>query len=336
MQMAAPHLMVHAPANPVVVIADDNPDVVEIVTRLLAPLGYRVDAVGSGQEVLNRVEAQAPDLVLLDINMPGPDGLTVCRTLRGRTETASVPIVIISAHDDEAHRLEGIQAGADDFLPKPFASELLTARIESLLLRKNLQDSLENPESVILSLVRAIEAKSPYTQGHSLRVATNSQRVGQFLQLSPAKCQELYIGGILHDIGKIGVHEDIINKPATLTEDEFAAMKRHPLIGTDIILPLKVTQSAIEIVRSHHEKLDGSGYPHGLKGADINVETRIVAVADAFDALTTDRPYRKRLSRRESIDLLDAEADLGVWDRDIIRAFDEALVRRRTKGDADL
>ncbi|MEQ8767536.1 MAG: response regulator [Planctomycetota bacterium] len=329
MLTAAPKISVHAPAHPYVVIADDNPDATEIVTRLLSPLGYEVQSVGSGREVLDLIEGRTPDLVLLDINMPAPDGLSVCRELRARAETKSVPVVIVSAYDDDQHRLEGIQAGADAYLTKPFPAEILTAKIENLLVRKNLHDSLENPESVLLTLVRAIEAKSPYTQGHSMRVATYSQRVGQHLELPEVKCQDLYIGGILHDIGKIGVHEDIINKPGPLDRSEFDEMKKHPALGYEIILPLKITKPALHIVRSHHEKLDGSGYPDGLKADEIELETRIVAIADAFDALTTDRPYRKRMTRREAIDLLDAEADMGVWDRDVIRAFDEALVKTR-------
>jgi putative two-component system response regulator len=226
---------------------------------------------------------------------------------------------MLTALDDSESRIKGIEAGADDFITKPPNKIELMARINALLKMNELNKKLASIESVMVSLANAVEAKDEYTQGHTERVSEFCVKLGKKMELSAIEIDALWIGGILHDIGKIGVSRKILNKPGSLDSEEFEIMKTHSVMGYKICLPLeKNLGPALEAILHHHEKLDGSGYPDGINGDEISVLARIMAIADIFDALDTDRPYRKAFPRAKTFEIMLSEANAGKLDKNIL------------------
>lgn len=305
-----------------ILLVDDEHFNIELLEDLLIPLNFEVISASNGSDalkILNRIEI---DLVLLDVMMPGIDGFELCTNLKNNEITRMIPIVIVSALDDIESRIKGIEAGADDFIVKPFNSLDHLARIKSLLKVKKLNKNLTSIENVLFSLAHAIEAKDQYTEGHIHRVANIAVMIGKKLALSSEELESLRLGGILHDIGKIGIPNNILNKPGALTPEEWEIIKTHPDAGTKICMPLKnMLGPALDIIRHHHEKLDGSGYPDGLKDGEISVVARIMAVADIYDALTTVRPYRLAMTKDKAISILLDEANSGALDKNIVACF---------------
>jgi putative two-component system response regulator len=247
------------------------------------------------------------------------DGFEVCHNLKAKESTRMLPIVMLTALDDSESKVKCIKAGADDFITKPPNKIELIARIESLLKVRRLNNSLTTIESVLFSLANTVEAKDPYTQGHISRVSNIAALLGRKMGLSKQDIEALRYGGVLHDIGKIGVSKRILNKKGPLDEEEWEIMRSHPVIGYKICKPLKATLGpALDIIRHHHEKLDGSGYPDGLVDKDIPIVARIMSVADFYDALTSDRPYRKAMSREKALSIINEEKDAGKLDRDVV------------------
>jgi len=302
-----------------ILVVDDEPRNVKLLEALLRPLHYEVLKAFDGEEALSIVNKTSVDLVLLDIMMPKMDGYEVCRRLKESEITRLIPIIMVTAlHDIEA-KVKGIESGADDFLPKPVNKIELQARTKSLINTKKLNDKLTSTEDVLFSLATAVEAKDSYTQGHTQRVADMAILLGKKMNLAEDEVAALRVGGILHDIGKIGVPRDVLNKPGRLTAEEWDVMKQHPDIGYKICLPLKRTLGlALDMIQHHHEKLDGSGYPEGLQGDEISTVARIMAVVDIYDALVTDRPYRKGMTKEKALSILDQEANEGKLDKTII------------------
>ncbi|MGA7107667.1 MAG: HD domain-containing phosphohydrolase, partial [Terracidiphilus sp.] len=222
-------------------------------------------------------------------------------------------------------RIRGIRAGADDFLNKPVNSQELLARTRSLLRLKEYTDELENAETVLFSLALSIEAKDPYTKGHCDRLSSYSEALGRRLGLTQEQCVALRRAGVVHDVGKIGVPEHVLLKNGPLNEEEWEIMKQHPITGERICSPLKSFRLVLPIIRHHHEKLDGSGYPDGLKGDKIPMTARVLQITDIYDALITDRPYRAAMTHEEAIRTMREEAGRGWWDSNLIKEF-EALV----------
>jgi putative two-component system response regulator len=208
---------------------------------------------------------------------------------------------MLTGLDDREHRTRGIEAGADDFLTKPFEQSILRARIRSQLRLKRLTDQLEHTENVIFMLAQAVEAKDAYTEGHLRRLRAYGERLALACGLSPTEVDAVRYGGILHDIGKIGVDEAIIRKPGPLTAEESAQMRRHPVIGAQIISQMRFARDVAPIIGGHHEYWDGSGYPNGLRGEEIPIGARIITIVDAYDAMMTDRPYRAALGEVEAL-----------------------------------
>ena len=305
-----------------ILVVDDEQFNIELLEDLLIPLNFEVISASNGSDalkLLNRIEI---DLILLDVRMPGIDGFELCTNLKNNEITRMIPIVIVSALDDIESRIKGIEAGADDFIIKPFNSLDHLARIKSLLKVKKLNKNLTSIENVLFSLANAIEAKDQYTEGHIHRVANIAVMIGKKLVLSSEELESLRLGGILHDIGKIGIPNKILNKPGALTPEEWEIIKTHPDAGTKICMPLKnMLGPALDIIRHHHEKLDGSGYPDGLKGGEISMVARIMAVADIYDALTTERPYRLAMTKDKAISILLNEANSGALDKNIVACF---------------
>lgn len=304
-----------------ILVVDDNEQARELLRAALVAEGYAVTLAEGGEEALAKVAEEVPELILLDINMPGLNGYEVCSRLKGTEATRLIPIIFLTSMSDLEDKLRGIEVGADDFLTKPFRKVELLARVKSLLRVKRLNDRLENAENVLFALANAIEAKDPYTEGHIFRVATLALKLGRRLGLSAEHQESLWKGGILHDIGKIGVPDAILNKAGRLTPEEIAQMQVHVVVGERICQPLRSIRYLLPVIRHHHEKFNGTGYPDGLRGETIPITARIVGIVDMYDALVTDRPYRPRLTREEAFGILRAGATDGTLDPQLVAAF---------------
>src|ERR1051326_2650151 len=311
-----------------VLVVDDNPMNVELVADNLEQEGYAVERAFSGEEALRKVDAAPFDLVLLDVMMPGLTGYDVCERLKRDQKTRLLPVVMLTALDKREDKIRGIAAGADDFINKPFDRAELLIRVKSCIRTKRLTDDLETAESILVALGNAIDAKDTYTEGHAERVAHYSVAIGKQLGLPYEALRRLRLGGVLHDIGKIGVPEAILNKPGPLTTDEFAVMKKHPEIGERICAPLKSLREMLPVIRSHHERPNGSGYPDGLRGDEIPVEARIVCLADLYDALATTRSYKRAFTRERCIAILRDDTAKGLFDPQVVEAFVAYLSER--------
>ncbi len=311
-----------------ILIADDNPAMREAIVRFVEAEGYVALAARNGREALNLALEELPDLVLLDVTMPDLDGLEVCRRLKDDPRTALIPITMLTVLDAPEHRWRGIEAGADDFLTKPFDERLLRARIQSQLRTKRLTDQLERTESVIFALALAVEAKDMYTEGHLWRLAYYGEQLATAAGLGHDIRRAVWQGGLLHDIGKIGVADSILRKPAPLTPEEYAQIKQHPECGARIIAPMRFAREVAPIVRGHHEHWDGSGYPYGLRGEEIPIGARIIAIVDSYDAMTTDRPYRRALSPDRAVQRLRARSGIQ-WDPDLTALFITLIEQKR-------
>jgi len=304
-----------------ILVVDDELTNRALLEELLSQQGYRVVPAGDGQEALEKVARVEPDLVLLDVRMPKLDGFDVCRRLKNDPGTRLTPVVLVTGLAAVADRVRGIEAGADDFLTKPFERVELLARVRSLLNLKSYTDELERAESVLFALARSIEAKDPYTEGHCERLADNSARLGERLGLPEEEITALRRAGIVHDVGKVAVPDAILLKPGPLTPEEWKVMRDHPVVGERICRPLKSFRLVLPIIRHHHEKLDGSGYPDGLQGEQIPLTARILQLVDVYDALTTERPYKRALAGEEALATMEAEVAKGWWDARLFAEF---------------
>ncbi len=317
-----PYTDVTADAPPSVLVVDDDPLNVDMLSGYLEEEGYRVASAFGGPEALERIAASPLDLIFLDAMMPGMDGFTVCAQLKGAPDTRLIPVVMVTALSALEDRVRGIEAGADDFLSKPVNRLELLTRARSLLRTKRYVDELESAEHVILALSKAIEVRDGYTEEHTERVTQRAVALGERIGLPEPTLRVLHQGGLLHDVGKIGIPEAILGKPGRLTEEEFALMRRHPIIGVEICRPLRssLVAQAIPIIRHHHERIDGKGYPDGLAGEDIPLIARITAISDAYDAMTSDRPYRRGMLPSRALEVL-REGAGTQWDRELVAEF---------------
>lgn len=312
--------------KPKVLIVDDNPLNIELLDAYLKSSGYEIINATNGKEAIASINANPPDIILLDIMMPEIDGYEVCRRVKSDPSIRTIPIILLTALHDVQDRITGIEAGCDDFISKPFNNIELLTRVKSLLRIKTLNDELEDMENVLYSLASIIEAKDPYTRGHSERVAVYAVKLAEELSLSNDDQILLKRAGLLHDIGKIGIPGIILNKPSELTEDELREINKHSVISENILKPLKFASNIIPIIRYHHERWDGSGMPNGLKGTQIPLLARILMIADIYDALTTDRPYRSKLSMEDALKTLHQDSN-KVCDPELVIKF-ASLIRR--------
>ena len=317
-----------------VLVVDDDHAVRLTLRRLLEKEGIGVVEAADGARALESVRDVQPDMVLLDVVMPAPSGFEVCRRIKDDPETRLIPVVLVTGLEEREHRITGIEAGADDFLSKPFDRAELLARVRSLLRMKRYTDELDRAESVLLTLGRTVEERDPYTEGHCQRLARLSRRLGERLDLSPAEIVDLERGAYLHDIGKITVPDAILQKDGRLTAEEAALMRRHPEAGERICRNLRTLQPVLPIIRHHHERLDGTGYPDGLRGHEIPLHARILQVVDIYDALTTERPYKEALDPARALETMREEVERGWWDPEIFAEF-EAMIGNGGSGGAD-
>jgi putative two-component system response regulator len=314
-----------------VLIVDDYEANISALRQLLERQGYEVLTATNGRDALDLVHRERPDLVLLDVVMPGVSGLDVCATLKNVAETCLTPVVLVSALQERATRLEGLEAGADDFLSKPVDPQELYARVRTLIRLKRLTDDLESAESLFLTLGRFIEARDPYTVNHCDRLAQYATALGSSLNLDPSELDALYRGAFIHDIGKIAIPDRLLLKKGKLTRAERALMNQHTIIGDDLCRTVRSLETVRPIVRHHHERLDGRGYPDGLKGDAIPLLARVVSVVDVFDALTTDRPYRKAMSVEAALHIMRTNAKSGWCEPSLLEAFVDVLPEKLQK-----
>ncbi len=304
-----------------VLVADDTESVRALFRKLLAAEGHDVIAVQDGAEALEAVRKHHPDVILLDVSMPQVDGLEVCRRLKSDPATRLTPVVLVTGMADMSDRIKGIEAGADEFLSKPVHPHELRARVASLSRMKHLIDALDSAEAAFMTLALTIEARDPNTNGHCERLAHHAVLLGRTLGLPPDDLTALHRGGYLHDVGKVGVPDAVLLKPGKLTVEEMNLMKRHPEIGDTLCAPLQSLRHVRPIIIGHHERLDGSGYPAGLKGDEVPILAQIVGIVDVYDALTSRRPYRGALSADEAGKHLMEEMAQGKFARQYVEAF---------------
>ncbi|HEV2352456.1 MAG TPA: HD domain-containing phosphohydrolase [Terriglobia bacterium] len=314
-----------------ILVVDDEPANRYLMEALLEPQGYTVLTAEDGEGALESFSKHQPDLLLLDIMMPKLDGIEVCRRLKANPETRLTPVVLVSALAALDDRVRGLEAGADDFLTKPIERIELMARVRALLKLKAHTDELERAEMVLFALAQSIEGKDSYTGGHCERLSNYSERLGRRIGLPEDQITALRRGGIVHDIGKVAVPDAILLKPGKLTDEEWKIMRQHPLVGERICSPLKSFRLVLPIIRHHHEKLDGSGYPDGLKGELIPVTSRIMTLADVYDALTTERPYKAPLSNPDALDIMGTEVEKGWWDPQLYSEFRAMIMNEEEK-----
>ncbi|MGA7921957.1 MAG: HD domain-containing phosphohydrolase [Candidatus Acidiferrales bacterium] len=314
------------PRNATILVADDTEANLELLEGLLTAAGYHVVCVRNGDHALKTVLEGSVDLALLDVVMPGRTGFSACQQIKSNPRTRLIPVVLVTGLSDTDDRIRGIDCGADDFLSKPVNKHELLARVRSLLRLKSFTDELDNAETVVFSLATSIEAKDPYTEGHCERLSDYSVALAERIGLPEELKVALRRGGVVHDVGKVAVPEHILLKPGPLTEAEWKIMKQHPVIGEKICSPLKSFRLVVPIIRHHHEKLDGSGYPDGLKGEQIPITARVLQAVDIYDALTTHRPYRRAAAPEEAIAMMRTEAKRGWWDGSLLDELEKLVV----------
>ncbi len=308
-----------------VLVADDREGIRSLFSRLLTADGHEIVLAADGASALAAVHRDHPDVILLDVAMPLVDGLEVCRRLKADPATRLIPVVLVSGQTELADRISGIEAGADEYLSKPVHPHELRARVRSLTRVKQLIDALDSAEAAFVALALTIEARDPYTKGHCERLSRSAVALGRALGLGDEDLRALHRGGYLHDIGKVGVPDSVLLKPAPLTAEEFALMRRHPEIGDALCAPLQSLRTVRPIVLCHHERIDGSGYPAGLAGGEVPLLAQIVGIVDVYDALTSQRPYRGALSRDQAITFLLEETHAGRFNPAYVDAFLDTL-----------
>ncbi len=323
-------------------VVDDEPRLRQALVRLMQGAGYTCFEAGSAPDALSLLDREKLELVLSDMRMPGMDGASLLRRIR--EQHPDVAVVMVTAVAEVEVAVSCLSAGAMDYITKPFVFEEVKARVTQALEKRRLllenrgyQERLEERvkaqaqrlEELFLasvqSLAEALELKDPYTRGHSIRVSRYGVAISRMLGIDDVTIRNIELGGQLHDIGKIGVREDVLNKPGPLTKDEYQHIMTHPVLGWRILRPLLGDNSVVlNIVRSHHERMDGKGVPDGLGGSDIAREARVIAVADAFDAMMSRRPYRKGLAYGDTLDELKRMSGTQ-FDGDVVAAFLEAV-----------
>jgi putative two-component system response regulator len=308
-----------------ILIVDDDPAQRRLLRNALSTQGYWIQEAVDGQEALDTIAVSPPDLILMDLDMPRLDGFAACARLKSDPRTRLIPVVIVTSLDALSDRIRALDLGVDDFLNKPVILAELETRVRALLKLKEYTDELEHAGDVLAGIALVVENRDAYTGHHGCRVAETALRVGRGLGLRDEDLKALRLGALFHDLAKIAVPDAVLRKPGPLTPEEYTVMKSHPCVGANLCRPLRTMEKIIPIIRHHHEKLDGSGYPDGLRGNEIPLIVRIVSVVDVYDALTTDRPYRTAYSAVEALRLLRGEVEKGWWDADVVDCWARLL-----------
>ncbi|HEY7501772.1 MAG TPA: HD domain-containing phosphohydrolase [Vicinamibacterales bacterium] len=312
-----------------VLVADDEQPIADLLRRILAKEGHTVKIVNDGTSAIEAVAEFKPHLVLLDVNMPGLNGIEVCRHLKQDPANRLTPVVLVTGMAQREKRIEGLEAGADDFLSKPVDAQELLARVRTLIRLKRYTDDLDSAASLVIALALLVEARDGNTEGHCHRMANYATALGRALDLGEADLQALHRGGFLHDIGMLAIPDAVLKKQGPLDPDEFELMKTHTTVGDSLCSTLRSLEPVRPIIRHHHERLDGSGYPDGLTGDDVPLIAQIIGVVDVYDAVTTRRPYQGPHSSQEAIDILRGQVVRGWRRKDLIDVFADLVERGR-------
>lgn len=299
-----------------ILIVDDNVMNLQVAERILKD-NYKTSCVTSGKKALAFLEKKIPDLILLDVHMPDMNGFEVMKQLKAQEKYREIPVIFLTADNDTQTEIRGFNVGAQDFITKPFVKEIMIRRMARVIehdrLQKNLQREVEIQTKkaeerkkklermsfqIIQALASAVDAKDAYTNGHSMRVAKYASAIAERMGMNQQEQEDIYYMGLLHDIGKIGVDDRIITKPDKLTDEEYEKMKNHTTIGAEILSNVSEIPELVLGARGHHERYDGTGYPNGIKGEEIPLEARMIAVADAYDAMASKRSYRDILPQK--------------------------------------
>lgn len=309
-----------------ILVVDDDATCRTFLEAYLGSQAYAVFTARDGQAALEELSRVHPDLVVLDVVMPNLDGIEVCRLLKYNPKTRLTPVVLLTSLSETEDRIRALEAGADAVLSKPFNNSELLARVRSLLNLKAYTDELDEAETVLFALARAIESKDPYLEGHCERLSEYSVRLAKRVALPEDQIIAVRRAGIVHDIGKVAVPDSILLKPAALTPEEWKVMRKHPVVGERICSPLKSFRLVLPIIRHHHERLDGTGYPDGLMGSQIPLTARVLQMVDLYDGLTTRRPYKPPLSTEEALEQIDKEVRNGWRDPDLFEELQKMVV----------
>jgi putative two-component system response regulator len=315
----------HKGSPGVILVVDDLETNLKLLNEILTLQGYRVLTARDGEEGIEVVGREQPDLVLSDVRMPRCDGFDLCRAIKAEPSSRLTPVVLMTGTADAADRITAIEAGANDFITKPIDQAELKARVRSLMQLKRYTDDLDSAEDVLRSLALMIEARDSYTDGHCQRLARYATDVGMRLGLDEDARTALKRGGYFHDIGKIALPDSILLKPGALTPEEFQRVKQHPVVGDQLCGNLRALTRVRGIVRHHHERLDGSGYPDGLAGDAIPLLAQIIGIVDVYDAMTTDRSYHRAVSRDLAVEELRRGTREGRFRADLVETFVETL-----------
>jgi putative two-component system response regulator len=327
MALSAQPSLVGLTRRPTVLVVDDDDAVTTMFARILSREGYAVDIAHDGPAALVAIAAHPPDVVMMDVMMPGLDGLALCRRLKRDPQMRLTPVVLVTALSAREHRIEGLEAGADDFLSKPVDTHELLARVHSLVRTKRYTDDLDSATAIIMTLAQMIEGRDEHTEGHCHRMANYATALGRRLGLDSESLQTLYRGGFLHDIGMLAIPDPVLRKAGPLEPEEYDLIKSHTVKGDSLLGNLRSLQAVRPIVRYHHERFDGSGYPDGLRGDDIPLLAQIMSVVDVYDAMTSHRPYQRAKSVDESLEMLRTQVTRGWRRHDLVEEF-AALVAR--------
>ena len=304
-----------------VLVADDEAPLAELLRRILIKEGYGVEVAGTGTAAIETLPVYKPHLVLLDVNMPGMSGIHVCRRIKQDPTHRLTPVVLITGMAQREKRLEGLDAGADDFLSKPVDIQELLARVKTLIRIKRYTDDLDSATTLIVSLALLIEARDGNTEGHCHRMANYATALGRALELGEDEVQALHRGGFIHDIGMLAIPDAVLRKSGPLDAEEFELMKSHTTVGDALCAQLRSLEPVRPIVRHHHERLDGSGYPDGLKGDEIPLLAQVIGLVDVYDAVTTRRPYQGPHTEQEAVDILRGQVARGWRRADLVDKF---------------
>ena len=294
-----------------VLVVDDEEPTRQFLTRVLEREGYVVHHATNGRAALQAIDSTEPDVVVLDVVLPEIDGFEVCRRVRSEPRSRLTPIIMVTGFDAQTERVHGLSAGADDFLAKPFDIYELVARVRSLARVKRYADDLDSAGAILANLAAIVESRYGHSSGHCYRMANYATSVGRLLEVSDGEQQALYRGAFLHDIGMLAISDAILQQPGPLSDDDYETVKSHPSLGDAFCANLRSLQAVRPIIRWHHERVDGSGYPDGLRGNDIPVVAQIVGVVEMYEALTSPRPYQERCKPADALVLLRRHADRG-------------------------
>ena len=320
----------------IILIVDDEESGRQTLESILEGQGYQLAMAENGEQALEKARQILPDVILLDVMMPGMDGFEVCKHLRNDPKLAEVPIIILTALDDRKSMLKGLDAGADDYLTKPYDRHELRARLLGItrlnryrkLLdeRANIEEThkklLDAYDATIVGWSRAMDLRDKETEGHTLRVTDLAVELARRMGISEGEIVFIRRGALLHDIGKLGVPDAILHKTGALTGEEWKVMRKHPQFAYEMLYPIEYLRPALDIPYCHHEKWDGTGYPRGLKGTDIPLAARIFAIVDVWDALTSDRPYRPAWDKDQALEYIKEQSGKH-FDPQVVEKFNE-------------